>query len=351
MVNLRVIKDTLNESQIVEALMALGSGPPMHTKGALIFDTVCHNEAGCGSKKLYYYLDSKMFKCYTGCGDFFDIFELISRNSKNKKEELTSSQGVYWLYKHTKTFFTNEGYTTNKVDKEEVEKEITFYDETQLDALQFCKIKDWSDEGIEIQTMFDYRIKYNPVSCCIIIPHFDIENRLIGVRQRTLVKEEEIYGKYRAAFINNKNYPHPLSYNLYGLHRNKENIKKYKKAVIFEGEKSVLILDKYEDSCAVASCGSSISAYQVKLLLELGVEEIIVAFDKEFNTIGDDLYIKQTKNLANIFKRFSDKVLISFMFDKWNLLEIKDSPLDKGMDVFKFLLSERFTLQEDKNEV
>lgn len=346
MVNLRVIKDTLNESQIVEALMALGSGPPVHTQGALIFDTVCHNEAGCGSKKLYYYLDSKMFKCYTGCGDFFDIFELISRGSKNKNQELTSSQGVYWLYKNTKTFFTNDTYTTNKIDKEEVEKEITVYDDSVLNVLQSCEIKDWSDEGIEMQTIQNYKIRYNPVSCSIIIPHFDAESRLIGIRQRTLVKEDEVYGKYRVAFINNKSYPHPLSYNLFGLDHNKENIKKYKKAIIFEGEKSVLYLDKYEDSCAVASCGSSISAYQIKLLLELGVEEVIVGFDKEFCTLGDELYMKQTKNLTNIFKRFSDKVVMSFIFDKWNLLDIKDSPVDKGIEVFKFLLSERFTLQE-----
>jgi len=346
MVNLRVIKDTLNESQIIEALAALGSDSPIYVQGALIFDTVCHNEPGCGSKKLYYYLDTKMFKCYTGCGDFFNIFELISRNSKNKREESTSSNGVYWLYKHTKTFFTNDAYTTNKIDKEEIEKEITFYDESDLNVLRSYLIKDWMQEGIEMQTIQDYKIKYNPVSCCIIIPHFDVDNRLIGVRQRTLVKEEEIYGKYRVAFINGKSYPHPLSYNLFGLSNNKENIKKYKKAIVFEGEKSVLILDKYEDSCAVACCGSSISAYQIKLLVDLGVEEVIVAFDKEFGSIGDELYEKQVKNLTNIFKRFSNKVLISFMFDKWNLLDIKDSPIDKGIDTFKFLLSERFTLQE-----
>ena len=348
MVNLRVIKDTLNESQVIEALYALGSGPPVATKGALIFDTVCHNEADCGSKKLYYYLDSKMFKCYTGCGDFFNIFELISRASKNKQVEVTASQGVYWLYKNTRTFFTEDtSYTNNKIDKEEIEKEITFYDDSIIDILQSFKIKDWMDEGITFETIQDYKIRYNPVSCAIIIPHFDVDNRLIGIRQRTLVREEEVYGKYRAAFINNKPYPHPLSYNLFGLNKNKENIIKYKKAVVFEGEKSVLILDKYEDSCAVACCGSSISAYQIKLLVDLGAEEIIVAFDKEFVELGDESYVKQTKNLTNLFKRFSDKVTISFMFDKWGLLDIKDSPLDKGIDTFKFLLKERFTLQEE----
>jgi 5S rRNA maturation endonuclease (ribonuclease M5) len=348
MVNLRVIKNTLNESQVIEALSALGSEPPLTTKGALIFDTVCHNDAGCGSKKLYYYLDSKMFKCYTGCGDFFDIFELISRAPKNKQKEITSSQGVYWLYKNTKTFFTEDvSYTTNKIDKVEIDKEITYYDEKELDILKSCQIKDWVDEGITFQTIEDYKIKYNPVSCSIIIPHFDIDNKLIGIRQRTLVKEEEIYGKYRAAFINGKSYPHPLSYNLFGLSINKENIKKYKKAIIFEGEKSVLMLDKYEDTCAVACCGSSISAYQIKLLVDLGVEEVIVAFDKEFVSLGDELYAKQVKNLTNLHKRFSDKATISFVFDKWELLDIKNSPVDKGIETFKFLLSERFTLQEE----
>jgi DNA primase len=71
--------------------------------------------------------------------------------------------------------------------------------------------------------------------------------------------------------------------NLYGLNWNKDHIKTIKKAIIVEGEKSVLLYASYfgwDNNICVACCGSSISAYQVQFLLDLGVEEIVIAFDK-----------------------------------------------------------------------
>ena len=38
--------------------------------------TICHNEPGEGSRKLYYYSNTGLFQCYTGCGSF-DPFELV----------------------------------------------------------------------------------------------------------------------------------------------------------------------------------------------------------------------------------------------------------------------------------
>ena len=351
--NHRLMKNSLSEEQVIGALKQLGSGPPLSTRGALIFDTVCHNDAHCGSKKLYYYLDSKMFKCYTGCGDFFDIFQLISRAMKVQNKEISASDSMYWLYKNSQTFFTDvSNHEISETNKEVIERELTYYDDSVLNVLRDRVIKDWIQEGIKLDSILKYKVKYNPVTCAAIIPHFDIDNRLIGIRQRTLVSDEERHGKYRPAYINGNSYPHPLSYNLYGLNFNKNNVENYKKAFVFEGEKSVLLMDKYPDSCAVATCGSSISAYQVKLLMDLGVDEIIVAFDKEFIRVGDEMYKKQAKMLSNLFKRFSDKVTISFIFDQWNLLGLKDSPIDKGIDIFNYLLSQRFTLEKESlNEV
>jgi len=54
--------------------------------------------------------------------------------------------------------------------------------------------------------------------------------------------------------------------NLYNLNNCKDNIRKIKKAIIFEGEKSALKYISYfgeENDIAVACCGSNISAYQM----------------------------------------------------------------------------------------
>ena len=78
--------------------------------------------------------------------------------------------------------------------------------------------------------------------------------------------------------------------NLYGLNWSKDAIKTIKKAIVFESEKSVLKYASYfgwENNMSVACCGSSVSAYQIPLLMDAGAEEIIIAFDRQFQEIGD----------------------------------------------------------------
>ena len=56
-------------------------------------------------------------------------------------------------------------------------------------------------------------------------------------------------------------------------------------------EKSCLKYQSYfglENDISVACCGSSVSAYQIQLLIEAGAEEIIIAFDRQFKEIGDN---------------------------------------------------------------
>ena len=176
---------------------------------------------------------------------------------------------------------------------------------------------------------------------------YDIDNRLIGIRERTLIKENEKYGKYRPSILNKVMYNHPLSFVLYNLNNSKNNIKNFGRAVVFEGEKSTLLYASYfgmENDISVACCGSSLIQYQVDLLLGLGVEEIIVAFDKQFKKIGDKDWEKWTKKLRNIHQKYGKSCQISFMFDKGDLLNFKDSPIDQGPDVFIELFNRRVIL-------
>ena len=142
----------------------------------------------------------------------------------------------------------------------------------------------WEEEGITYDVMMSRGIAYDPKRHGIVIPHYDINNNLIGIRERTLVEEEEKYGKYKPAIFNGKMYNHPLGFNLYGLNKAKQNIKIMKKAIVFEAEKSVLKYQSYfglDSSIAVACCGSSLTNYQIQLLKESGAQEIIVAFGND----------------------------------------------------------------------
>ena len=190
-------------------------------------------------------------------------------------------------------------------------------------------------------------ICYDPSYQGIVIPHYNIDGKLVGIRERTLIKENENNGKYKPAILNYKQYNHPLGFNLYNLNNSKENIKKIKKVFVFEGEKSCLLYRSYfggDADISVAVCGSNLINYQVQLLLSLGVEEICIAFDKQFQEIGDDEWKRWTKKLKELNRKYSPLVQISFLFDKMNLLGYKDSPIDRGPEIFMQLFKERIVL-------
>lgn len=112
-------------------------------------------------------------------------------------------------------------------------------------------------------------------------------------------------------------------------------------------EKSTLMYRSYfgeENDISVACCGSSLTDYQVHLLLEAGAREIIVAFDRQFQEIGDDEFHKLTEKLYKLNKRYKKLVNISFLFDKNKITAYKSSPIDEGPLKFQELYKERIIL-------
>lgn len=358
------LKNSLELEQVFDLVMELG-GEPIIKEGYFISRTICHNPAGYGSYKLYYYDNTKLFKCYTDCGEYFDIYELV-------RKQKTISDGVEWslpkaiafvafhfgFSAQTFEFGDSQGRLAdwdilsnyerlNNLEEKQQIVELKLFDDVILKYLPRPRISPWEYEGISKEVITDRGIAYDPVNEGIVIPHYDIENRLIGIRERTLIKENEQFGKYRPAKLNGKMYNHPLSFNLYNLNNSKNAIKVLQKAIVFEGEKSCLLYASYfgeENDISVACCGSSLITYQVKLLLSLGVKEIIVAFDKQFITIGDDEWKRWTKKLTDIHNKYGAYTQISFMFDRWDLLQYKSSPIDEGKDTFMELFKRRIIL-------
>jgi len=139
-------------------------------------------------------------------------------------------------------------------------------------------------------------------------------------------------------------YNHPLGLNLYNFNNARCIIPKMKKAVVFEGEKSVLKAQTYfgfENDIYVACCGSSLSSYQTQLLIDAGAQEIIIAFDRQFQNVGDDEYHHLVNNLKKIKMKYKNYVQISYILDKHKLTKYKDSPIDCTQDIFLQLFRER----------
>ena len=75
------IKDSLSIENIFELLTDFG-GEPEYSNFGILCSTICHNPPGEGSRKLYYYSNSNLFRCYTDCDRYFDIFELVIKVAK-----------------------------------------------------------------------------------------------------------------------------------------------------------------------------------------------------------------------------------------------------------------------------
>ena len=377
---LEKIKNQLTIEQVNEYLAEMGGEPQIHDN-IIVSRTICHNPPGQGSFKLYYYDNTKLFKCYTDCPESsFDIFELTLKIKKMAGATIT-----YWskdaqetsrpwdlpdAVKYVAIFFGFEEKIENfseertelqdwKIfqnyeEKQQLKsnKQIVTLPKIQDDFLKFLpkpRILPWLREGITQEALDAHNICYNPKNDCVIIPHYDINNNLVGIRERTFVKENEIYGKYRPATINGKMYNHPLSFNLYNINISKDNIKTIKKAIVWEGEKSCLLYESYfgiDNDITVAACGSNLINYQLSLLLSLGVQEIIIAFDRQYQETGDKEFIKWTEKLTSIHKKYHSLVQISYLWDDPNnhLLDYKMSPIDNGKDVFLYLFQNRIQL-------
>lgn len=362
-----LIKSQLTEQQVFTIFEEFGAEPILQNN-CIIGRTICHNPRGEGSFKLYYYFNSHMCHCYTGGCDesSFDIFELVIKVKRNQENiDYNLYDAVKWIVNrfHFSGELIDNSKKENKEDwncfkKYDEINEIEYnktkiilpeYDSKILERFNYdIKIKPWIDEGISEEVLKIAKIGYYPGGNQITIPHYDKDNRFIGLRGRTLSKNEmELFGKYRPIKVNQVLYNHPLSANLYGLNLSKNNIKTLEKAIVLEGEKSVLQYLTYvgkDANISVACCGSNLSNYQVDLLLEAGAKEIIVAFDRQFENLNTDESKIWIKKLTSLHKKYHNEVNISFIFDKNKITPYKASPTDCGLDVFMKLYKERIIL-------
>ena len=314
----------------------------------LILPTICHNlNQEDASMKLYYYYNTHLFFCYTQCNSSFDIYELIKKILvlRDLPSDFTEVFNIITKNVDKDFNFVQEDYKYHSfLDKYEKKNQTVNFEIYNKDLINFFEdyyYKGWIDEGISIESMKKYNIKYSVAREQVIIPHYNLNGELIGIRGRNLNELEILKGKYMPVKIEGKFYSHPLSYNLYGLNFTKEKIKKSKTVLIFEGEKSCLICDSWykKDNISVATCGNKLNKFQINLLLKLGVQNVILCYDRmDKEIISNSDYFNK---LYLICKKYNNYMNFSFIYDREGLLEYKAAPVDSGKDVFEKLLQQR----------
>ena len=203
------------------------------------------------------------------------------------------------------------------------------YDEELLPPNNNYSLK-WIKEGVNIETQKTFGIRFDLESNGIIIPEYTVDNRLIGAKWRNADPFCEMNERWNMYLKFNQ------SYNLYGLNINYPTIIKRGKVIILEAEKSCCHLYSWGCRLGVSINGHHISKVQQTLLKSLMCDEIIIGFDKDVKEEEVRYNCEQLKTNNLIYKN-----KISYIYDRENLLGEKDSPTDKGSEVFKELLKRR----------
>ena len=187
------------------------------------------------------------------------------------------------------------------------------------------KLAVWEHEGISKETLDKFQVYYDSFSDRLVYPIRNINGEIVNVGGRTLdpLWKDKNLRKYCYFFswgrINT----------LYGISENLESIKNQHEVIVFEGCKSVLIADSWGITNTAAILTSHLSDSQMKILAQLGCR-VVFALDKDIR-VSLDKRIEKLKNY----------VPVEYIWDYEDLLGNKDSPVDRGKEVFMKLYGQR----------
>ena len=346
------LRNSLDGADIKNILARYEVYPYYENNAYIVFPTCCHNLDG-GSPKLYYYFNTHLFVCYTHCQASFDIFELLIKMAALRGENLTLPQAI-------KRAGIEDDHVQIPRDIKEDRQALNYFKRIQETIVPHANIlpeinrsilskyifdeellQPWINEGMSIASLKRFEIMYDEDNLAIVIPHKDKTGKIIGIRGRFMA--EDAKNKYMPLTYKGEFMAHNLRDNLYGIYENKKAIEKSKTVFIFESEKSVILYDSFfgeKQNYALATCGNKISKEQMSLLRELGVKEVILCYDKDYQNYDQMLEVQERYN--NIGAKLSNYFKTSILLDYGNLLEYKDSPIDQGPDVFKELYKYRY---------
>ena len=353
--NFKELREQLTDEMIKEVLAQFNVEPVDENENQITFPTCCHNLEG-GSPKLVYYKNSKLFHCYTECAASFDIFTLLQKMYRLRGQEITLKQAVMICNLDAdsvsgidvgQSSFDDIRYMQgmNNLYIPDVDNlDFKTYDKNILNKFGFdyMGLMPWIEEGISVEALQKFNIKFDAYRQAIVIPNFDYDGQLIGVRERYFKPEDIQKGKYRPLWDNGVLYNHPTGRTFYGIYENHKNIERKHMCIIVEGEKSVLKFSSIygnDNNIMLATLGQNITKDHIQYLLKMKVRTVILGYDSDYEDYNqlkevEQKYISKAKILAPYF---NVSILMDYDFE----LPYKSSPIDGGKDIFERILANR----------
>ena len=188
------------------------------------------------------------------------------------------------------------------------------------------KLAVWESEGISEASLEKFQVFYDSFSDRLVYPIRNKDGKIVNVGGRTLDPDwkEKKLRKYTYFF----NWG--TMDTIYGLSENMDEIKSKREIILFEGCKSVLLADTW----GIRNCGAILTSHlnpnQVMILAKLGCR-VVFALDK-------DVDIRKDHNIQKLWQYAT----VEYIYDRYDVLDEKNSPVDKGEEVFRKLYEQRF---------
>jgi hypothetical protein len=212
----------------------------------------------------------------------------------------------------------------NKLDQEIVHNILS---SDEIKKYVPCVVSEWIKEGLSPESQRKYGILNDPKSKRWLIPIYDEDGNLICFKGRTYAPNYEILGIPKYMYIPK------LGTNdiLFGMDKNKQNIKDKDEIILFESEKSTIAADSYRYDWSTNLGTNKINQLLKNKILATKVSNAVIALDKDVSWADN---IEEAKKLSRYMN-------VDIVFDRQGLLTGKQSPVDAGKEVWEILYRTR----------
>lgn len=209
-------------------------------------------------------------------------------------------------------------------------------DENTLKAYLPWDNTEFYKDNISYQTQAEFELEIDVFSHRITIPIRDELGRLIGIKGRRVWDEID---EYNPKYIYLKQCR--KSEILYGLDKTLPYIKEKDEVIVCESEKGVMQLWTYGFKNAVAIGCHNISKIQIEKIIRMNVNNVIIAYDKDV----------LQRELLEEYKKLCDFANVTCIVDIYNLLDEKESPMDRPEKWNILYKSRRYKFDIEKGDI
>lgn len=355
-INVKLLKKSLTLAHYKQIMQALNIPAFSENKEQIIYFTGDKNkDALQGSPKLYFYKDTQIYFSYTS-SRAYDIISLVQTRLNLLGQTCSFIDACNWILEKTgldPTKITKPLTNSYVYDWSELERfvrvrkygnQLPEYNRNIIDTLPPLYPQAWINEGISEETMAKYQIRYYERCNQTVIPCFDDEARLIGVRVRNWDKDRVEQAKYMPLItLDGQCYKFNTNQVFYGINYNKPEIERTGKVIIVESEKAVMKLDTYmgRHNIALGMYGSNLGIQRRNQLIKMGVNTVSYVVDNDFIGQDDEFFEQWREKIQHFIKLWDGFCRIEIVWDNLGLLGPKENATDRTKEVWEQLWENR----------